>query len=247
MTATAAPTLTFAVIVFPGSNCDRDCEHVLRSVTGVTTRMVWHTEASLDGVDAVIVPGGFSYGDYLRAGAIASVSPVLGALRAFAAAGGLVLGICNGFQVLCEAGLLPGALLHNRSARFHCAWARLRVERADTPFTCAYTPGEVVRFPIAHGEGCYYADAATLEALEDGRRIAFRYVDERGEPTAAANPNGSVGNIAGVLSEGSNVCALMPHPERASEAVLGGTDGARMFASMVTWLEREREPGQGQG
>ncbi|GIW72310.1 MAG: hypothetical protein KatS3mg102_1852 [Planctomycetota bacterium] len=233
--------LTFGIVVFPGSNCDRDCEYVLREVTGVQTRMIWHRDPELGALDAVVLPGGFSYGDYLRAGAIAAVSPVLGAIRRFAEGGGLVLGICNGFQVLCEAGLLPGALIHNRDARFHCAWTYLRVERTDTPFTCAFAPGEVVRMPVAHGEGNYFAEPATLAELERERRVLWRYVDARGEPSPQANPNGSLHHIAGICNAAGNVAGLMPHPERASESLLGGTDGRRLFASMVRWLlERRR-------
>lgn len=227
----------FAVVVFPGSNCDQDCLHVLANVVGVNAEAVWHTCASLEGFDAVVLPGGFSHGDYLRAGAVASVSPVIGAVKTFAEAGGLVLGICNGFQVLLEAGLLPGAMLHNRSARFICEWSNLRIERTDTPFTCAFETGQVVRFPIAHGEGNYYATAPMIEALEGRRQVLFRYVDASGQASAEANPNGAVANTAGVINEAGNVCALMPHPERCAEDILGGTDGLKVFESMVRWLD----------
>ncbi len=222
-----------AVVTFPGSNCDYDCYKALRDVLGVDARFVWHRERSLGGADAVILPGGFSYGDHLRAGAIARFSPVMDAVARFAEAGGLVLGICNGFQILCEAGLLPGALVRNDTRRFRGETVRVRVENADSPFTHAYRRDQVLRLPIAHGEGGYIADEATLDELEAGNRVAFRYVDASGEPTAAANPNGSARNIAGVLSEPGNVLGLMPHPERAVERLLGSTDGLGVFRSLV--------------
>jgi phosphoribosylformylglycinamidine synthase len=226
----------FAVVVFPGSNCDRDCHHVLQDVLGYRAEFVWHEAEDLSGFHAVILPGGFSYGDYLRPGAVAATSPVVRAVRRFATAGGLVVGICNGFQVLTEAGLLPGALLRNRTATFRCEWVHLRVERTDTPFTSAYAPGEVVRMPIAHGDGRYHAPPEVLEELERGRQVVFRYVDARGNPTPAANPNGSSHHIAGLVNRTGNVLGLMPHPERCSEEVLGGVDGRRLFESMHRWL-----------
>ncbi|MDR5684343.1 MAG: phosphoribosylformylglycinamidine synthase subunit PurQ [Armatimonadota bacterium] len=227
---------TFAVITFPGSNCDRDCEYVLRDVVKIPVRSVWHEETDLSDFDAVVLPGGFSYGDYLRAGAIASVSPIVSAVRAFAAGGGLVLGICNGFQILLEAGLLPGAMLPNHTATFRCEWVHVRVERSDTPFTLNYGEGQVVRMPIAHGEGNYFADPLTLTALEARRGVVFRYVDANGRASEAANPNGALHNIAGVCSAAGNVLGLMPHPERCTEAVLGSEDGRAVFESMVRWL-----------
>jgi phosphoribosylformylglycinamidine synthase len=202
--------------------------------------MVWHEETDLSCFDAVVIPGGFSYGDYLRAGTIASVNPIVGAVAEFASRGGLVLGICNGFQILLEAGLLPGAMLHNRSATFRCEWVYVRVERADTPFTVGYADGQVARMPIAHGEGNYYAEPQTLAQLEADRRVAFRYVDAAGHPSDAANPNGALRNIAGILSAEGNVLGLMPHPERSAEAILGSEDGRVIFDSMVRWL-RERQ------
>ncbi|MFN3286125.1 MAG: phosphoribosylformylglycinamidine synthase subunit PurQ [bacterium] len=231
----------FAVVVFPGSNCDRDCLHVLRDVLGYPAEFVWHEEEDLSGFDAVVLPGGFSYGDYLRPGAVAATSPVVRAVRRFAGAGGLVVGICNGFQVLLEAGLLPGALLRNRGATFRCEWTYLRVERADTPFTGLYAPGEVVRMPIAHGDGRYHAPPEVLDELEQRGQVVFRYVDRDGRTTPEANPNGSLHHIAGLVNREGNVLGLMPHPERCSEAVLGGQDGRRLFESMHRWL-RERAP-----
>jgi phosphoribosylformylglycinamidine synthase subunit PurQ / glutaminase len=225
------------VVVFPGSNCDRDTLHGLE-LAGAEPVVLWHEQATLDGVAAVILPGGFAYGDYLRAGVIARFSPVMRAVEAFAADGGLVLGICNGFQVLAEAGLVPGALLRNRGLRFLGRDVRIAAERLDTPFTHALAAaGRPLRMPIAHGEGCYYADAATLDALEAEGRVLFRYVDDEGRPAAEddrrTNPNGSLRAIAGVLNAAGNVCGLMPHPERASEAILGSDDGLPIVRSLV--------------
>jgi phosphoribosylformylglycinamidine synthase len=225
--------MNFAVLQFPGSNCDQDVVHVLRNVLGHRTRLLWHKERSLGDAEAVIVPGGFSYGDYLRTGAIARFSPVMAAVQAFASAGGLVLGICNGFQILCEAGLLPGALIRNRSLQFRCEYVFLKTESADSPFTNRVPPGRLLRIPIAHGEGCYFADAQTIERLEQNGQVLWRYVDEQGRASESANPNGSVGNIAGICNEARNVAGLMPHPERASETILGGTDGRLIFESML--------------
>jgi phosphoribosylformylglycinamidine synthase len=225
--------MTFAVVVFPGSNCDHDAYHAARHVLGQPAEFVWHKETSLRGADVVVLPGGFSHGDYLRTGAIARFSPVMTAVAAFAAKGGPVLGICNGFQILLECGLLPGAMLRNRDLKFHCEQVRVRVERTDTPFTSRCVPGQVLRLPVAHGEGNYYASAETLRELEEGGRIVFRYVDVTGEPTEAANPNGSIDNIAGICSAHRNVVGLMPHPERACESAVGSADGLVLFESVV--------------
>ncbi len=228
----------FGVVVFPGSNCDRDCFYVLQHVLGYRTEFVWHEETDLSGFDVVVLPGGFSYGDYLRPGAIAATSRVVAALQRFAAAGGLVLGICNGFQVLAECGLLPGALVRNQGGVFRCEWVHLRVERADTPFTLLYKPQEVVRMPIAHGDGRYYAPTELLAQLERGRQVVFRYVDREGRATSEANPNGSCNGVAGIVNASGNVLGLMPHPERCSEALLGGEDGRRLFESAALWLRQ---------
>jgi phosphoribosylformylglycinamidine synthase len=224
-----------AVVTFPGSNCDYDLYKAAQQVGGDVTFM-WHRERGLDGYDAVLLPGGFSYGDYLRAGAIARMSPIMEDVVSFASAGGPVLGICNGFQILCEAGLLPGALIRNDSLKFESRDVLLRVERTDTLFTGDYSDGQILRVPIAHGEGNYEADEATLKALEDEGRIVFRYVDASGEATAAANPNGSWHNIAGITNEAGNVLGMMPHPERAMEELLGSTDGIGLFTSMASSL-----------
>lgn len=229
------------VIVFPGTNCDTDTYHVLTRVLGVQAEYVWHASSKLPSVDALILPGGFSYGDYLRAGAIARFAPVMSEVAKFADAGGLVLGICNGFQVLCEAGLLPGALLPNDSLEFRCGWAHVRVERADTPFTFEAKPGQVLRMPIAHGEGRYYADADTLARLEANGQVVLRYCAPDGARDAAANPNGSLDAIAGICNQRRNVVGLMPHPERCSEAELNGTDGRVIFESLVASLVGHRE------
>ena len=225
--------MTFAVVVFPGSNCDHDAYHAVKHVLGQDAVFVWHKEQSLGGADAVILPGGFAHGDYLRTGAIARFSPVMQTVRAFAAAGGPVLGICNGFQVLLEAGLLPGAMLRNRSVKFQCEHVHVRVEQTDTPFTGACRTNQVLRLPIAHGEGNYYAEPAVIDGLERRRQVIFRYVDASGEATDAANPNGSLHNIAGICNETRNVVGLMPHPERACESALGSADGLVMFESVV--------------
>jgi phosphoribosylformylglycinamidine synthase len=234
-------TARIGVVVFPGSNCDRDTMHALAQA-GADPVALWHEEASLQGVAAVILPGGFAYGDYLRAGVIARFSPVMRAVTAFAEEGGLVLGICNGFQVLAEAGLVPGALLRNRSLRFLGREVSVSAERLDTPFTHALTAAGPLRMPIAHGEGCYFADAATLDALEADGNVLFRYVDAAGVPATEddrdTNPNGSLRGIAGVINAAGNVAGLMPHPERASEAVLGSEDGAGIIRSLVQSAER---------
>ena len=225
--------MKFAVVVFPGSNCDHDAYHAVKHVLGQDAEFIWHKDESLKGTDAVILPGGFSYGDYLRTGAIARFSPIMRSVAAFAADGGPVIGICNGFQVLLEVGLLPGAMLRNRSVKFQCEHVFVRVEQTDTPFTLACTPGQVLRIPIAHGEGNYYAEPETVAALERNRQVLFRYVTATGEASAAGNPNGSVANIAGLCSAKRNVVGLMPHPERACEAALGSADGLVLFESVL--------------
>jgi phosphoribosylformylglycinamidine synthase I len=225
----------FAVLQFPASNCDQDCVHAVR-VLGHTSELVWHKDTTLGAADAVIVPGGFSYGDYLRCGAIARFSPVMQAVQKFAADGGLVLGICNGFQILCEAGLLPGALIRNRDLQFHCEQVFLKTLNRATPFTRAIPEGKSLRIPIAHGEGCYFADEPTLAQLAAKGQILWQYCDEAGEPTEAANPNGSLRNIAGIANDRFNVAGLMPHPDRASAGVLGSEDGRWIFESMVAAL-----------
>lgn len=224
-----------AVITFPGSNCDYDLYKAAQQVGGEAT-FVWHRERGLAGYDAVLLPGGFSYGDYLRAGAIARMSPVMEDVTSFANSGGPVLGICNGFQILCEAGLLPGALMRNSSLKFQGKDVFIRVERNDMLFTADYAEGQVLRIPIAHGEGNFEADAATLEALEEEGRVVFRYVDASGERTEASNPNGSWHNIAGITNAKGNVLGMMPHPERAMESILGSTDGVALFTSMAASL-----------
>lgn len=225
----------FAVLQFPASNCDQDCLHAVR-VLGHSGEFVWHKETSLGAADAVIVPGGFSYGDYLRCGAIARFSPVMQTVQQFAANGGLVLGICNGFQILCEAGLLPGALVRNRDLQFHCEQIYLRTANANTPFTNAIPAGRPMRMPIAHGEGCYFADEATLGGLRERGQILWQYCSASGELTEASNPNGSLQNIAGIANERFNVAGLMPHPDRASESLLGTDDGRWIFESLVRSL-----------
>jgi len=225
--------MNFGIVVFPGSNCDHGCYHVAKHVVGGEAVYLWHKEERLPDLDCIIVPGGFSYGDYLRAGAIARLSPVMAAVADFAAGGGLVLGICNGFQVLLEAGLLPGAMRRNDGLRFVCQQQTLRVENGATPFTRAYTEGQVVRIPIAHAEGNYYADPETLAELEANRQVVFRYCEPAGEITEPANPNGSLANIAGICNRAGNVLGMMPHPERAAEPLLGSTDGLVLFHSLL--------------
>ena len=224
-----------AVIQFPGSNCDTDCQAALASFPGVTAEIVWHKETSLAGYDAVVLPGGFSYGDYLRCGSIARFSPIMGAVRHAASTGVLVLGICNGFQILCEAGLLPGTLTRNRGLLFRCEHLHLRVENNDSPFTSVLHQGQVLDIPIAHGEGSYFAEEETLRALNANNQVLLRYSDASGNVTPKANPNGSLENIAGICSHGRNVFGLMPHPERVCDPVLGGTDGRGVFQSMIEW------------
>jgi phosphoribosylformylglycinamidine synthase I len=231
--------MNFAVLQFPASNCDQDALHVLKDVFGQSARYVWHKENSLAGIDAVVIPGGFSYGDYLRTGAIARFSPIMEAVRAFAAKGGPVLGICNGFQILCEAGLLPGALIRNRSLQFRCEHIFIKATNTNSPFTNKIPAGKILRVPIAHGEGCYFADESTLEKLKGNGQILWQYTNANGELTETANPNGSLWNIAGIGNEAGNVAGLMPHPERASEAILGSEDGRLIFESLLSWLENK--------
>ncbi len=229
--------MNFAVLQFPASNCDQDAVHALRYVLGQAARLVWHKESSLGNADAVIIPGGFSYGDYLRTGAIARFSPVMEAVQNFAANGGLVFGICNGFQILCEAGLLPGALIRNRSLQFRCEHVYIKTETTESPFTHRIPAGKLLRIPIAHGEGCYFADEATLANLKANNQVLWRYSNARGEFTEQANPNGSLDNIAGICNERRNVAGLMPHPERACESILGSADGGLIFESLISTLE----------
>lgn len=229
--------MNLAVLQFPASNCDQDAVHVLRHVLGHSARLLWHKETSLGNADAVIVPGGFSYGDYLRTGAIARFSPVMQAVQNFAANGGPVLGICNGFQILCEAGLLPGALIRNRSLQFRCEHVHIKTLTPDSPFTNRIPNGKLLRVPIAHGEGCYFADEDTIAQLKAKNQILWQYVNAEGEATDAANPNGSLQNIAGICNERRNVAGLMPHPERASEPLLGSADGRLIFESLIHALE----------
>ena len=226
--------MKFAIIQFPGSNCDHDAYHAVRHVLGQQAEFVWHKDADLRGADAVVLPGGFSYGDYLRTGAIARFSPVMQRVKAFADAGGPVIGICNGFQVLLEAGLLEGALLRNRRLKFLCQHVYVRTEHTDTPFSCGAAAGQVLKLPIAHGEGSFHAAPETLASLEAGRQIVFRYCDVEGAATDAANPNGSVRRIAGVCNRRRNVVGLMPHPERACESALGSEDGRVVLESVLT-------------
>jgi len=225
--------MKFGVIKFPGSNCDQDAYYTVKDVLGQPVEYLWHGDAELKGVDCVIVPGGFSYGDYLRCGAIARFSPAMIATQEFAAQGGLVLGICNGFQVLCESHLLPGALVRNDGQKFVCKQVHLRTENADTPFTNALARGQALQVPVAHGEGKYVCDATTLSDLNAANRVVFRYCDRDGGRAEASNPNGSVDDIAGIASENYNVLGLMPHPERAADPALGSGDGRAVFESLL--------------
>ena len=228
--------MKFGVVIFPGSNCDHDALWAIEHNLGQQSTPIWHQSEDLQNVDAVVLPGGFSYGDYLRCGAIAHLSPVMSAVKKFAASGGLVVGICNGFQVLTESGLLPGALIANQKLKFACKTVLLKTETFDSPFTAQCPRDRSLAVPIAHGEGCYVADEATIAELEHTDRVAFRYVDAAGQATEAANPNGSIHNIAGVLNEGRNVLGMMPHPERAADPAMGSTDGRFLFESMVQSL-----------
>ena len=225
--------MKFGVLVFPGSNCDHDTHNVVGGVMGQPVTYLWHESTDLEGCDAVLVPGGFAYGDYLRTGAIARFAPIMQSVRRFADGGGLVMGICNGFQILCEAGMLPGALMRNAGLRYICRQVHLRVDVATSPFTNGIEEDRVLRMPIGHMEGNYFCDSSTLDALQSEDRIAFRYATPEGEATAEANPNGSLDNIAGILSEGRNVLGMMPHPDRSSEALLGSADGLLLFQSIA--------------
>src|SRR5919204_858763 len=226
--------MKFAVVVFPGSNCDEDAYHAAKDVLGQQAEYIWHKDTDLQGADLVILPGGFAHGDYLRTGAMASFSPIMGAVRAFAERGGPVLGICNGFQILLEAGLLPGAMLRNRTLKYRCEHVHVRVEQTDTPFTAAARAGQVLRIPIGHGEGNYFAPPETVEKLEANRQVVMRYTDPRGQIDDEWNPNGSVGAIASICNVRRNVVGMMPHPERACEPLLGGVDGRLIFESIVS-------------
>lgn len=228
--------MKFGILVFPGSNCDRDVQWVTQGLLNQPTRMVWHEESDLSDLDVVVIPGGFSYGDYLRCGAIARFSPVIQATKRHAEQGKWVLGICNGFQVLTEAGLLRGALVRNRDLHFVCDRVPLRVERTDLPWTQNYQKGQVITLPIAHGEGCYYVDADTLKSLEDNDQILFRYCTADGSVDEASNPNGSLNNIAGICNRQGNVLGMMPHPERAADELLGNTDGLQLFQGLLQQL-----------
>jgi phosphoribosylformylglycinamidine synthase I len=235
--------MRFSVVVFPGSNCDEDAHHAASHVLGEQADYVWHKDTDLKGADVVILPGGFAHGDYLRTGAMARFSPIMGAVRAFSERGGPVLGICNGFQVLLEAGLLPGAMLRNRGLKFRCEHVHLRVEQTDTPFTSACRPGQILRLPIAHGEGNYFAEPEVIARLESQRQIIFRYTNPAGEVIDSANPNGAASAIAGLCNEARNVVGLMPHPERACEPILGSVDGLIMFESVAQWLRSSARGG----
>ena len=229
--------LNIGIIVFPGSNCDRDCAHVVSEVMGQSAHFIWHQETSVKGMDAIVLPGGFSYGDYLRTGSIARFSPIMETVIEFANRGGLVLGICNGFQILLEAGLLPGAMLRNKDLSFICEEVYVRVENSDTPFTNQCQPGQILKLPIAHADGNYYTDPVTLSALQANAQIIFRYCDEDGNAMSTANPNGSLDNIAGIRNSQGNVLGLMPHPERCAEMILGNQDGLPIFKSLLTSLK----------
>lgn len=232
--------MRFGVVVFPGSNCDADAYHVIREVLNQPVDYVWHQERDLSSYDCLVIPGGFSYGDYLRTGAIARFSPVMEGVAELAARGGLVLGVCNGFQILLEAGLLPGAMHRNLGLQFRCHFTHLRTENVNTPFTSLCRPGQVLKVPIAHGEGNYYADEATIDELERTGRVVFRYCTPEGEVNPGANPNGSVVNIAGICNREGNVLGMMPHPERAAEEILGSVDGRVIFESAVEFLGARR-------
>jgi phosphoribosylformylglycinamidine synthase len=231
--------MKFGVLVFPGSNCDQDTYNVVAALAHQPVTYLWHDSPSLENCDAILVPGGFAYGDYLRTGAIARFSPVMQSVKQFAAAGGRVLGICNGFQILCEAGLLPGALMRNAGLKYICKQVYLRTETADSPFTQTLAKGQVLKIPIGHMEGNYFCDEATLAEMKRGNRIMFRYATPEGEVTREANPNGSLENIAGILNEGRNVLGMMPHPDRSSEALLGSSDGFKIFESLVGTLAEQ--------
>jgi len=225
--------MKFGVVIFPGSNCEQDCYYAIRSLLEQPVEYIWHQDTSVKGFDAVVLPGGFAYGDYLRTGALAKFSPVMRAVADFAKKGGIVIGICNGFQILTEAGMLPGALLRNVGLKYLCKFEYLRTETVDTPFTNLMTKGQLLRIPIGHGEGNFFADSETLKQIEDQDQVVFRYADVHGRVTPEANPNGSLNNIAGIVNDQRNVLGMMPHPDRAYESILGSADGRRIFESMV--------------
>ncbi len=229
--------LKFGIVSFPGSNCDHDCYHVIKRVLGQSAELVWHGLTDLAPYDCIVIPGGFSYGDYLRTGSIASLSPVMKSVLSYASRGGPVIGICNGFQILVESGLLTGSLMKNASLKFVCKQVNVRVENNQTPFTNLMKVGDVLRIPIAHAEGNYYCGVQDLKSLDENSQVVFRYCDDRGETTPEANPNGSMENIAGICDENGNVLGMMPHPERSSEELLGGRDGRFIFESVISWLE----------
>lgn len=228
------------VVIFPGSNCDRDSHWALESTDGVETKFLWHNDYELDDIDLVVLPGGFSYGDYLRTGAFARFSPIMSAVADFAKKGGLVLGICNGFQILLEANLLPGTMLPNNSLRFICDWVDIRVENNDMPFTYGMKKGDILKIPIAHFEGNYFADDDEISEIENDDNVVFRYCNNRGEVNSESNPNGSVNNIAGIMNKRGNVLGMMPHPERASESILGSADGRKIFLSAINWIKNKK-------
>ena len=230
--------MRFGVSVFPGTWSDVDCYSVINDVLGYEVDYVWHKETDIDKYDCIVIPGGFSYGDYLRCGSIASLSPIMNSIKDFALQGGLVLGICNGFQILCESGLLPGALIRNSHLQFRCQWVNLRVENEDSVFTRNGSKGQVVEIPISHGEGNYYAGPETLERLENNDQVLFRYCDQKGYVTPESNPNGSVSNIAGIVNETGNVLGMMPHPERCCDELIGGVDGKFIFESIISSIKR---------
>jgi len=232
--------MKFGVIVFPGSNCDSDCYHALKDMMGQEVRYVWHRETDIWDLDCAVLPGGFSYGDYLRCGAIARFSPVMQSIQEFAEHGRPVIGICNGFQILTEVGMLPGALIRNRGLKFICQPQYIRVEHSSSMFTCSCESGQVLNVPIAHGEGNYVADEDTLKKLESNGSVIFRYCDANGLCTDEANPNGSLNNIAGIINENGNVLGMMPHPERVCDPIIGGTDGRFIFGSIIEWAEKRR-------
>ena len=230
--------MRFGVSVFPGTWSDVDCYSVINDVLGYEVDYVWHKETDIDKYDCIVIPGGFSYGDYLRCGSIASLSPIMNSIKDFALQGGLVLGICNGFQILCESGLLPGALIRNSHLQFRCQWVNLRVENEDSVFTRNGSKGQVVEIPISHGEGNYYADPETLEKLENNDQVLFRYCDQKGYVSPESNPNGSVSNIAGIVNETGYVLGMMPHPERCCDELIGGVDGKFVFESIISSIKR---------
>ncbi len=233
--------MKFGVVVFPGSNCDQDCVHVVKNVLKKPVRAIWHKDTDISGLDCIILPGGFSYGDYLRCGAIARFSPVMRSVIDFANKGGLVIGICNGFQILLESGLLPGAMNRNTGLHFICKYVTLKVENGKTRFTSQYKKNQVLRIPVAHNEGNYFIDRKGLNELEKNNQIVFRYCDEKGKVTKAANPNGALANIAGIINKEGNVLGMMPHPERSSEDELCSHDGLGIFLSITKWLEKKRK------